>query len=386
MARQLMLQPGFSWDNSEQEHGNFSDSNCPFYIECKATSQEDNMGNLMRVLYFGIIALLLVVGGYVFWWFHVADKMVELAENWKQQRLAEGYEVSHKPFVASGFPYRVRVTADAVTLSNPTHFQKPYINIESLWAVAQPWMINHIIFGVDGAMTGKWLEEKELRDLHLTTGSTLGSATFNLQGRMQTLALDLTDIVATPSWRPPLTANRLQVHGRPASGKAEDRGETGQQIAVRVDGMTVEGMDDFPLGKSIQQIAVSSVLQGTIEKLPSESSLSKWRDEGGFLDIQALDIQWGEGAIEGQGRLALDTEDRPIGTLKTQILGYEEILAALTTTGKIDPNAARMIGFALSQLSTKDAEGRSFIKMPLSAQDGGVYLGPIYLAPVTPLF
>jgi hypothetical protein len=340
----------------------------------------------MRVLYFGIIALVLVIGGYVFWWFHVADKMVELAENWKQQRLAEGYEVSHKPFVTSGFPYRVRITADDVNLSNPTHYQKPDIDIDSLWAVAQPWMINHIIFGVDGTMTGKWLEEKEPRNLHLTTGSTLGSATFNLQGRMQTLALDLTEIVATPSWRPPLTATRAQVHGRPSPVKPENSGTNGQQIAIRIDGMTVEGMDEFPLGKFIQQIAVSSVLQGTIEKLPSEASLTKWRDEGGFLHIQALDIQWGEGAIEGEGRLALDTEDRPTGSLKTHILGYEEILEALTTTGKIDPNAARMIGFALSQLSTKDANGRSVIKMPLSAQDGGVYLGPIFLVPVSPLF
>jgi hypothetical protein len=340
----------------------------------------------MRVLYIGIIALVLVVGGYVYWWFHVADTMVSLAENWKQQRISEGYEVSHQPFVTSGFPYRVRIAADKLSLSNPTHFQKPDIDIDSLWAVAQPWQVNHIIFGVDGNMAATWIEDQELRNLDLLAETALGSATFNFEGRMQTLALDLEDVIATPSWRPPLTADRLQIHGRPAPVATEDSGETGQQIAVRIDGMIVEGMDDFPLGKSIQQIAISSILQGTIEKLPSEASLTKWREEGGFIDIKALDIQWGQGVVRGNGRVALDDADRPTGRLQTQILGYEDILAALTTTGKIDPNAARMIGFALSQLSTKDAEGRNFIKMPLSAQQGGVYLGPIFIAPVSPLF
>lgn len=340
----------------------------------------------MRVLYLGIIALLLVIGGYVFWWFHVADTMINLAENWKQQRIAEGYEINHKPFVTSGFPYRVRIIADDLSLSNPTHYQKPDIDIESLWAVAQPWQVNHIIFGIDGSMIGTWFEGEERRNLDLLAETTLGSATFNFQGRMQTLALDITDVIATPSWRPPLTADRLQIHGRPAPATKEDGAETGQQIAVRIEGMIVEGMDEFPLGKSIQKIAISSILEGTIEKLPSEASLTKWREEGGFIDIKALDIQWGKGVVRGNGRVALDDADRPTGTLQAQILGYENILEALTTTGKIDPNAARMIGFALSQLSTKDADGRSFIKMPLSAQEGGIYLGPIFIAPVSPLF
>ncbi|USG61077.1 DUF2125 domain-containing protein [Sneathiella marina] len=340
----------------------------------------------MRGLYLGIIALLLVIGGYVFWWFHVADTMVNLAENWKQQRLAEGYEISHKPFVTSGFPYRVRITAEELSLSNPTHYQKPDIKIDTLWAVAQPWQVNHIIFGVEGSMVGTWIDGEELRNLEFLAETALGSATFNLQGRMQTLALDLAHVIATPSWRPLLTADRLQIHGRPAPAANENSTKIGQQIAVRIDGMIVEGMDNFPLGNSIQQIAISSILEGTIEKLPSEASLTKWREEGGFIDIKALDIQWGQGIVRGNGRVALDEADRPTGMLQTQILGYENILEALTTTGKIDPNAARMIGFALSQLSTKDAQGRNFIKMPLSAQQGGVYLGPIYLAPVAPLF
>lgn len=70
---------------------------------------------------------------------------------------------------------------------------------------------------------------------------------------------------------------------------------------------------------------------------------------------------------------------RPLGELETRISGYERILAALTEARQIDANAARTIGFGLGLLSKEGDDGKRYIALPLSAQDGGVYLGPVYL-------
>lgn len=338
----------------------------------------------MRILFGGILALIILISGYVVWWHHVADRLVEQADNWREQRISEGYKISHEPLVTSGFPYRVRVTAKALSIANPGHEQSPEVSIPVFWAVVQPWRINHVIFGMEGKGRADWLERGQQKGLDFKAASALGSATFNIRGRMQTVAIDIKQLEAIPSWQPPVTAERLQLHGRPRpSGSSDEKssGEQmdGQQIALRADNMMLEGMDDFPLGKRIANFSLSSILYGRVRKLPAEETLAEWRDEGGFVDIEALNIDWGHGAISGKGALTLDERMRPLGKLDTRISGYERILAALTETRQIDENAARTIGFGLGLLSREGDDGKRYIALPLSAQDGGVYLGPVYL-------
>ncbi len=342
----------------------------------------------MRILYLSIAALVLIIGGYVFWWFHVADTMRDLAENWKQQRLTEGYKISHGPLTTSGFPYRVRITAEDVTLSNPGHFQQPEVFLSRFWAVTQPWRVNHVIFGVEGASRADWLDKGQPRSLDLASATALGSATFNQKGRIRTVAVDLTDIQMAPSWREPVTAARIQIHGRPAptQGDLRNTAEQDQQIAVRINNLTIDGMEDFPLGKTIENFALSTNLEGTIQKLPSAETLSAWRDQGGALDIKSLKMAWGHGKIDGEGRLKIDQQNYPSGSLKTKISGYEKILEALTTTGQVEPNLARTVGFALDLLARDGEDGTKYLQLPVTAQEGGIYLGPLFLMRLQPLF
>lgn len=342
----------------------------------------------MRILYLSIAALILFVGGYVFWWFHVADTMRVLAENWKQQRLAEGYEISHGPLTTSGFPYRVRITSENVALSNPEHFQQPSIFLTRFWAVTQPWRINHVIFGIEGASRADWLDKGQPKSLDLAAATAHGSATFNQKGRIRTVAVDMADIQMAPSWREPVTAARVQIHGRPAPQKEETENSASrdQQIAVRINNLSIDGMEDFPLGKTIENFAVSTNLKGTIRKLPSAETLSAWRDQGGALDINSLKISWGHGKIDGEGRLKIDQQNFPAGNLKTKISGYEKILEALTATGQVEPNLARSIGFALDLLAKNGEDGSKYLQLPITAQDGGIYLGPLFLMRLQPLF
>lgn len=343
----------------------------------------------MRVLYISITVLVLFIVGYVLWWNHIASTLETQALLWKQQRIAEGYEIDHEPLVASGFPYRVRVSTENLSISNPTHFQEPSIKLTRFWAVVQPWQINHVIFGIEGASEANWIEDKDIRTLRLGASSALGSATFNNQGRLGIVALDIADLRADPSWREPINAERLQLHGRPAPSTASDpasESENTQQIAIRSNNISVGGMDDFPLGSKIEELAVSTLLYGTIKKLPSAETLVDWRDRGGYLDIQSLNVLWGPAAFEGKGQLTIDHANRPIGRSEVQISGFEEILQALTSTGKMTPEMARTIRFALNLLARQNENGQKYLNLPLTAEDGGVYLGPVFLLRLKPLF
>ncbi|MEX0582661.1 MAG: DUF2125 domain-containing protein [Sneathiella sp.] len=341
----------------------------------------------MRILYSGILALIVIAGGYVYWWHHVADRLVELAGDWTERRISEGYEVTHDPLITSGFPYRVKVTTENLSITNPTHIQMPGVEIPEFWAVVQPWQINHVIFGINGTGKARWQEDGEEKTLNFTSASALGSATFSLEGRLKTLALDIKELDTQPSWRPPIAAQRLQLHGRPVPPQTRESEEekpqlAGQQIVLRANDVTVGGMADFPLGEHIKDFSISAILHGTIPRLPASDTLALWRDAGGFVDIEALNITWGHGAMTGEGAIALDDRMRPLGKLDTRISGHREILAALTSAGQLDAETARTIGFGLDLLSRNDDKGKRYIALPLSAQDGGLYLGPIFLMPL----
>jgi len=344
----------------------------------------------MRILYISILALVLLVGGYIWWWFQIASTMETLANDWREQRLAEGYEVSHDPLTTSGFPYRVRIDTENLSISNPSHFQKPSAVFSRFWAVVQPWQVHHVIFGMEGESQINWLDGSEAKKLDLTAASSLGSATFNKQGRIQATALDITELKAIPSWRDPMTAKRVQVHGRPGPRNSDQEGDdttaSDQQIVIRINDLIIDGMASFPLGKHIEEIALSSRLHGTIKRLPSRQTVIAWRNAGGFLDIASLKVIWGKGHIDGSGRLAIDEKYFPSGEFKSRISGYEDILQALVRTGKINNNNARTIGTGLNMLAQDDKEKGKYIALPLIAQDGGLYLGPLYLMPLTPLF
>lgn len=342
----------------------------------------------MRILYTSILALVVVIVGYVLWWQHVSDTMITLATNWEKQRTAEGYEISHTPFVTGGFPYRVKLNADNLFISNPTHYQQPKIFISRFGAVIQPWQLTHVIFDVEGETTASWRNQEEERNVKIKTSSALASSTFNTQGRLETMAMDLKDVYAVPSWRPPLSADRLQLHSRPEPRDDTDdaTAENRQQIALRGDNITIEGLDDFPLGTNLSEVALATVVHGTIEKLPTRETIAKWSDNGGFLQVQALKIRWGGSMLDGEGKLALDPEFRLLGNLDSRISGYDNILKALTASGKIKPDAARTIGFGLNLLAKEADDGTRYLTVPLSAEEGGLYLGPMFLMRLSPLF
>lgn len=338
----------------------------------------------MRILFGAILALVILVTGYVFWWNHVADRLLAEAEKWRAARIAEGYEITHKPLYASGFPYRVAVTAEDLAIANPGHVRTPRLEVPRFWALVQPWRFNHVIYGIDGPGRLSWQEEGAPREVSFNAASFLGSAIFNRQGRMRSGAIDIHELKAFPSWREPLSAARVQLHGRPHPIAAEARptADPGQQIVLRIDELFVDGLEDFPLRPRIGHVAVSTTLHGTIPRLPAEETLREWRGNGGYVDIEALRMEWGPGTLDGAGQLTLDEQLRPEGTIETRIAGYREILTALVTAGQISPDAGRTIGYGIDLLAQQDENGNLFIRLPLRAEGGALYLGPVYLLPL----
>ncbi len=344
----------------------------------------------MRILVTGLVATAALVGGYVFWWNKVADTAEQQILAWKEQKIREGYQISHEPIVISDFPYRVKLNIASLEIKAPAPKQQS-LKTGAVWAIAQPWNIKHIIFGTEEPVTARWLDNEEEKTLKAEVDKALGSVTFTHSGKLETLAIDITDLTATPSWRSEIKASRLQVHERAsvvkeASSDNQEKQKPARQLAVRIDNLLTGTGNAVPLGEKIEHFGLSALLEGSWKQFTDQTAVEAWRDEGGALDIQELAVRWGQSKLSSSGTLSLDPENRPIGAFTAKITGYNTILATMADAGKFDRKSLKTAGFALNLLAKEDEQGERYLNVPLTLQEGGLYLGPIFLTKVSPIF
>lgn len=346
----------------------------------------------MRVIVITLTAFAVLIGAYGFWWNSLADIAVTQVEHWKENQKARGYLITNSTPNVSGFPYRVKLDIEKIVIENPSRFESYSATLTDLWAVTQPWKINHVIFGTESPVQASWMEGSIARTATIKASQALGSATVSDTGALQTLAIDLQDITVEGFDKGPKRAKRIQLHRRP-SVRSANQNDTplksslpSNQYAMTIDEIFLGDTIEYPLGDTIEKIAVLARLEGELRDFQSKKSILKWRDQGGIIDIEDTMLSWGKSKISGNGTLALDDKNRPMGAFSTKLVGFNGLLDILTASGGLDPRAKQTASFALNLLAKQDNNGVLFLDIPLSLQEGGVYLGPLFLMPIKPIF
>jgi hypothetical protein len=138
---------------------------------------------------------------------------------------------------------------------------------------------------------------------------------------------------------------------------------------------------NLPLGQSISRAEFNGSLSGALQPGRPSESLAAWRDAGGVLQIQRFAADWGPLAVTAEGTLALDGQMQPLFAGTATVRGYGEAIDALAQAGLMPPNQATGAKIALAALA-KPAEdgGPPAVHLPLTIQDGFLYVGPLKLA------
>jgi hypothetical protein len=115
------------------------------------------------------------------------------------------------------------------------------------------------------------------------------------------------------------------------------------------------------------------------------NSIAAWRDDGGSIEINKVAVRWGPVDADGNGTLALDEQNRPLGAFTARWRGYDETIDALQATGQLKPFPAAAAKIALRALARQNKDGPDEVQIPLTAQDGRLFVAGIPLLPVPPL-
>ncbi|MBE7635685.1 DUF2125 domain-containing protein [Sneathiella sp. P13V-1] len=343
-----------------------------------------------------IFAIILALGGYVFWWYQVSEAALTETKKSIAAMKQDGLKVEYSNMATDGFPYRVRLTISDVKIegTEPARGGSYAFSADSVWAIAQPWNLKHVIFGTEGKTELKVQEGEGLATFLPKT--VLGSITMEKAAELKALALDTNDItVIGKDEAAQITIKRAQLHMRQTEvvekqpehkdSPASEKAIRSTEAALRINDILLPDMGgENALGREISNAALLLEWPGQPQNFLDERNLSKWSQTGDALDIKSAELNWKDGRLKANGTLTLDEKQRLLGTLTPEIWGYAALLdrSGVLKAGGTPPEFMAMI---LGMMNKKDEKGEDYLSLPMTFQDGWATLGPLKLFELEPL-
>jgi hypothetical protein len=328
---------------------------------------------MRRRTLFGLAAFALpavLLGSYAAWWLIVAGQVTNGISAWAQAQRARKIDVSWQKIGVGGFPFLYRVGLENAVLHDGRVTPPPELRIPQFSAVARPWNFADWQLtapdGVSAALAGAG-GRPPLKIAAKTANGVLGVG----EDAGAILWLRLRDIDAEAGERVPISSADAWITLPPKSGVG---------VAADLRQLQLPGMNPV-LGDTIDELAFGVTLKGAFPGGKLAEAASAWRDSGGTIELDNLQLKLHGLSASGTGTIALDHELQPIGGFSGAIEGYDRILAALVQSGHLRASDAGLARLALAMLAKAGPDGKPMIATGFTIQNGQMYLGPARLGP-----
>jgi hypothetical protein len=325
-------------------------------------------------------SLVLALAAYATWWFALAASLRDGLRAWIEARRAEGWTVAHGDIETSGFPFRLILSLPEPSIAAPGwSWSGPVLK-----GVVKPWGPDHVIAAVEGRQVGRLGHGEAALDFALSMERAVAS--FRIaKGRASRVDLEI--VVPVLDATPPggrFAAQRVEVHYRANEGQVPDRPAGSADIALSAEGLRLpEGLGG-PLGADVASAAIRARIKGDFGL--EREALARWRDDGGTIEIEGATLAWGPLDARLDATLALDKAWRPIGAGTLRARGYDKTIDAVEAARLLRPVEAQLLRLALATRAKRDGDPRAFVDLPATAQDGRLFVGPVPVLRLQPLF
>ncbi len=323
-----------------------------------------------------IVALLTFIAGYCVFWFAMARTVKADLGAWIAARNAAGYRVSTAGYKVTGFPSTLVLTIDRLQIAKPAAGWT--WSVPKLLVFAEPWNLRHVI--VDFGKTQRFT--LGVGALHQSFDVTAKDAKASalIGDNLKIAALDsiLTGAEISMAGGAVLDIGEAQAHGRRNDGQSPGRPAGSVEIALFAKNVTLPAGSGGLLGRGVKNFALEATVP---PPLPTGfQDLAAWRQDGGTLKINHFDLDWGELKISGSGTVALDQDMRPEAAFVTEVGGFDQAIDALVAAGELQPINGVRAKIVLGLLAKPGKNGERELRVPLTAENGRLYAGPVALA------
>ena len=342
--------------------------------------------SIMRRLFIVPAALVLILAvGYSILWLYAAHRLKDGFVAWTRVQASRGHAIGHGPLALSGFPGPIKLAIDA------PHYTAAKSGWQ--WSAARamlemrPWDWWTYRLDVFGRQTLALPFDDAPQQLSGEAASTFVIAEVDGRGRVTQTALHVDGLALDDAaGEDLLSAAAIRATARMRGEGASPHDETTLDLWLEAKTVTLGPPVRSPLGPRLDEVGLSAAVKGALPDTLLRESVDGWRRGGGTVDLAYFHIAWGALDLRATGTMALDERLRPLGAVSAEIRGYGETLAALEAAQVVPPKAAAGSRLALDLLSRPDgADGRRVVTIPVSAQNGALYLGPVRIVRLEPI-
>ncbi len=378
------------------------------------------------------ILLLIAAAAWSAFWFFAASQVDVRADAWRAQEAKSGRVYDCAKRSVAGFPFRLEVRCDgaSVTLLSQTAAraatQAPITaQLGQILVVAQVYDPKLLIAEFTAPAT---ISDRGRQTSMIVNWNKAHSSVVGLPAVPQRASITFDDAsinrVDGPVQAPVAGAKHVELHGRLAEGSALDRPVI--ETVLRIAGGSVQGL--HPLLVQPFDADVRTMLSGLKDFSPKPwpERFREIQAAGGHVEIVQSRIAQGDLIAVAAGTLGLTADGRLDGELQMTVAGIEKVIPALgiekmleegvpqATLDRVAPGvktrdvnnligaldrAIPGLGKAVKQNANvgvaaginalgKEAvlEGKKARAFPLRFVDGTVFLGPLKVAQIPPLF
>ena len=348
-----------------------------------------------RRLLVALVVISAVSATVVVSWHYASEAFRGGIENWAAARRAEGIQANYASLVMRGFPLRLQATLRDPVLSRPVPGSGGAMGRDLVWewrgsevAVSvQPWNLSR----VDLRFPGTNQITLPFGDRGRTVFAAAGRATATLDldrgGVPASADLDISDLdLLSEDGEQSVAVANMELSAVTHSFDTPTHQNATFDLSVAGRGVELPKQWNPPLGSFVSTMECQASLMGAIPPGPPQQAAKAWRDEGGTIEVHRLHLEWGPLAIEAGGTLALDGNLQPIGALSAIVRGFSETVDALVAGGMVQPGDGGTAKQVLGLLAkTPKRGGPPEITVPVTLQNGWIYVGPVALAQISPI-
>lgn len=345
-----------------------------------------------------LVAVLALYSGY---WLFVSHTLRATLE--EQQAIGHVGDVmiGWDKLRMGGFPFRIEARLTAPRASAPQSPENWSWSAGKLTAELLPYNPRHVVLKLEGTQDLTYSDITRYppapQHWQIETGGSWASYVEAEGSPLGRLAIDIDQLNATrqtkgtPTPADRFTAGRLQLHTRPAEndGARDAAPKDALDVALQGDDVSVDSFNALPfLGARLTQFVVQARMRHVPAAGPSSPSrwLREWSTNNGALAISDLLVKWGPLDMSASGELTLDAHRRPQGRLDAEIANYGNLVKALVDAGRISKREATLAMAGLGLVSQFQGNGEGRINVPVVFAEGRLYLGPMVVARLDPLF
>ncbi|HKS86677.1 MAG TPA: DUF2125 domain-containing protein [Pseudolabrys sp.] len=357
-----------------------------------------------------VFALLVLAAAWTGFWRFAAGKAQETIDGWLAREAKAGRIYSCGSQTIGGFPFRIEVNCDGASALFRSSQTPIELKARSLVVVAQVYQPGLIISEYHGPLTlGEPGKQPDLV-VHWKLAQSSVRGTPAAPQRVS-LVFDnpAVDRMTSGTQQNVLRAKHIEIHGRIVEGSAASNPVI--EVALRLDQASAEALS--PAAARPIDATATATLRGLSDFSPKPwpARFKEIQAANGRIDITEARVQQGEILAVGSGTLSINSGGQLEGQLRVTMAGLEQFLAAIGVQQRIQtsPNMDKLVGAldrlapGLGNVARQQAganlsiginllgeqttlEGKRAVTLPLRFSDGSVFLGPIPIGKMAPLF